>query len=309
MKLFGSVKRFCRKGNTLALIYLAWRTLILFVIGALIGWYATGSKAVSALAGFVLMLGIGELVLSSVGERHVRRKYGCREITDPQQRARLVPLFREVYDKAKQEEPSLPDDIELFWNEDTVPNGFATGRKTICLTAGMIAQPEHLIKATLAHEFGHLAHRDTDLTLLVATSGEGSRLLCKVQQVLYNITIGGMKMLMLALGGLEGLFFFRMMDGLGTAGIKMTLAYRRLCDRIVTIMLMHSSRAQEFAADEFAFRIGYGNALCELLDTVFGQDDPETELFAILARSHPQHSERIACLQALGASYQVKYIA
>lgn len=44
----GSVKRFCRKGNTLALIYLAWRTLILFVIGALIGWYANGSKGAGA---------------------------------------------------------------------------------------------------------------------------------------------------------------------------------------------------------------------------------------------------------------------
>lgn len=34
-----------------------------------------------------------------------------------------------------------------------------------------------------------------------------------------------------------------------------------------------------------------------------------TPAIVYLARSHPQNSERIARLQALGASYQVKYIA
>lgn len=53
-------------------------------------------------------------------------------------------------------------------NTDEDPNAFATGRKTICVTEGMLHMPESQIKATLGHEFGHLAHKDTDLILVVS---------------------------------------------------------------------------------------------------------------------------------------------
>ena len=41
-------------------------------------------------------------------------------------------------------------------NHDEAPNAFATGRKTICVTEGMLSMPVEQIKATLGHEFGHL---------------------------------------------------------------------------------------------------------------------------------------------------------
>ena len=48
---------------------------------------------------------------------------------------------------------------------------------------------------------------------------------------------------------------------------------------------MHSSRSAEYEADEFAFHLGFGDALCALLDRIGGER--ETGLFARLASSHP----------------------
>ena len=52
-------------------------------------------------------------------------------------------------------------------NDDKSANAFATGRKTICITEGLLRMPPEQIKAALAHEFGHIAHKDTDLILFV----------------------------------------------------------------------------------------------------------------------------------------------
>lgn len=66
-----------------------------------------------------------------------------------------------------------------------------------------------------------------------------------------------------------------------------------------TTLVMHSSRSAEYEADEFAFHLGFGDALCALLDRIGGER--ETGLFARLASSHPDKNSRIAHLQQLGA--------
>ena len=80
---------------------------------------------------------------------------------------RLEPLFYEVYQKAKMQEPLISDSVRLYMNEDESENAFATGRRTICVTRGLLNLSDEAIKATLGHEFGHLAHKDTDRCLLV----------------------------------------------------------------------------------------------------------------------------------------------
>ena len=76
--------------------------------------------------------------------------------------SRFEPIFREVYTKAKKANPELPDNIKMFISDSKEPNAFATGRKTICVTKGLLNYTDEQIKGVLAHEFGHLAHKDTD---------------------------------------------------------------------------------------------------------------------------------------------------
>ena len=68
------------------------------------------------------------------------------------------------------------------------------------------------------------------------------------------------------------------------------------------LLVMKSSRANEYEADEFSFRLGYGNELCALLDSFSGTN--ANGLFANLVSSHPDKDDRIARLQELGATYR-----
>ena len=58
----------------------------------------------------------------------------------------IYPLFKEVYYKAKMANPMISDDVRLFICDDTAPNAFATGRKTMCVTRGLLVMSDEEIK-------------------------------------------------------------------------------------------------------------------------------------------------------------------
>ena len=66
-------------------------------------------------------------------------------------------------------------------------------------------------------------------------------------------------------------------------------------------MLAKASRNQEFEADIFAAKLGYGVPLCELFDT-WGNDTPK-DLFEGMFRDHPSSPERIENLQNFGVPF------
>lgn len=190
-------------------------------------------------------------------------------------------------------------------NTDKEPNAFATGRKTICITEGMLHMLENQIKATLAHEFGHLAHKDIDLILVVSVGNLivtafilGIRLVIDFFHLVLNIfacLIGGSEGVIAAIvNAVYHLMVSAIVSGLTWAWTKIGM-----------LLVMKSSRANEYEADEFSFNLGYGNDLCVLLE-LFG-DSSAKRLFANLASSHPDKNDRIAKLQKLGATYRVTY--
>ena len=107
--------------------------------------------------------------LSPLGESILRLQNGCKKITDDQLLARIEPLFYDVYNRALEETPELNRKIKLFVCDEEEPNAFALGRKTVCVTRGLLLLSDSEIKAILAHEFGHLAHKDTDSILVITT--------------------------------------------------------------------------------------------------------------------------------------------
>ena len=65
---------------------------------------------------------------------------------------------------------------------------------------------------------------------------------------------------------------------------------------------MWSMRQNEYVADEFAYKIGYGNELARVLDNQLCQI-PQGGLLKALYSTHPSSYDRIARLQSLGATY------
>ena len=298
-------KRMTRKANAPVIVYLLINILIIAgIIGAFLGdgqmpfWQ-------SLLIGIVLY-GVSLMIaLSPFGEWILRLQTGCKKITREEQRAFIEPIFNEVYRQAKREDASIPDDVQLYINNDKDPNAFATGRKTICVTEGMLEMPVEQIKATFAHEFGHLAHKDTDLILVVSVGNMiislmilGIRIFIELVHLMISIAtifVGGPEGV---LSYISGVIYHALITAI-VAGLMW------LWTQIGILLVMKSSRENEFEADAFASELGYGNELCALLDEI----DVSTErgLFANLASSHPDKNDRIAKLQALGATYRKVY--
>lgn len=299
MYIIDFLKRMTRKSNIPTLIYLVLNVLLigritqmLFCIGREEGmpyWQAL-------LIGIALYLVSLTIALSPIGEWILRLQTGCRKIEREEQKKFIEPIFREVYEKAKELDSSISDNVQLFINEDKDPNAFATGRKTICVTEGLLQMPEDQIKATLGHEFGHLAHKDTDLILVITIGNFFVTTIVTIIKV-FLIIIN----LIAALSRTEAITEFI------TSALTLLFvdAVMWVWTKIGTMLVMKSSRANEYEADEFSFRLGYGDSLCALLDSF--THSGAKGLFATLESSHPDKNDRIAKLQNLGANYRPSY--
>lgn len=266
--------------------------------------FSSGFTSVEGIVlGLVIYIVSLTIALSPIGEWVLRLQNGCRKITIPEYIERLEPIFREVYSKAKELNPELPSDIRMFISDSNDPNAFATGRKTVCVTRGLLNYSDEQIKGVLAHEFGHLAHKDTDSILVVAVGNFIVSAIFVIIRVFANIFMGiGQFMTALmsrSIGGIIASFFI----GIGRVVADfMLVLIMRAWTQLGVWLCMYSSRKNEYEADEYAFNCGYGEDLCQVLES-FGTVKGATGLFAALVSSHPQNYDRINRLRNLGNTY------
>ncbi|MBO5621164.1 MAG: M48 family metalloprotease [Butyrivibrio sp.] len=293
------IKSLAKKHRIPVIIYLALNVVI---ITYCINWVASEGQGFNWVS-IPIALGIYAvsiiIALSPFGEWILRLQMGCKKIKRVDYAERLTPVFKEVYARAKQANPALPDDIELFMNEDKAPNAFATGRRTICLTKGMYehASDEEL-KGVLAHEFSHIANHDTDL-ILVVTVGN---------MIITAIII--MIRLFFRLLSLVGVFsnVFGSRQGnlsiiLAFVGDLVIAALMWIWTKLGQYLVLATGRSEEYLADEFSLKLGYSEGLCRFLDRIDGGSTKG--VFAVLSSSHPATDDRIAKLQQLGCKYRV----
>lgn len=116
-----------RASNALILLYLVlniaffWSIVSGFTLGLRPLWIALAVYAVSIL-----------VALSPIGELWLRWQTGChrKAVKDEEANRLLVPLFNEVYDKARELVPNLPKGICLYVGKGEEANAFATGRQS-----------------------------------------------------------------------------------------------------------------------------------------------------------------------------------
>lgn len=302
MYLIDFFKRTVRKSNIPVFIYLVLNIFVIAVILSIILENGTIPFWKALLIGIVLYFVSLLIALSPIGEWILRLQTGCKKIKNDEQRNFIEPIFREVYDKARAQDPSISDKVKIYMNHDEAPNAFATGRKTICVTEGMLYMPVEQIKATLGHEFGHLAHKNTDLILVVAVGN----LIVSAFILLFRLAIDLVHLLFVFssvfVGGSEGVFGALISTVYHLAMTAVVVGLTWIWTKIGVLLVMKSSRANEYEADEFSFRLGYGNELCALLNSFSGTN--ANGLFANLVSSHPDKDDRIARLQELGATYR-----
>ncbi len=297
MYLVDFFKKLGRASNIPVIIYLVLNIVLITFFVMLWGleWWQ------AMLVGLVIYLISITIALSPIGEWILRFQTGCTEIKDDNIKAYIYPIFYEVYEKARMADPSIPANVKLYMSDDEAPNAFATGRKTVCVTRGMLNMHPDLIRATLGHEFGHLAHKDTDLILVVTVGNMIVNAIIVFINICLKIGHFFMSLISIFIGGEEGAFMAIMNTlSLWLSTILVT-GLTWIWTKLGTLLVMKSSRSNEFEADAFSHSLGYGTELCVLLDTICGAS--AKGLFANLASSHPGKEKRIEKLRQLGVNY------
>ena len=228
------------------------------------------------------------IALTPIGEGIMRMLNHTKKIVLKEDQEYLFPLFEEVYEQAKKENPRLSSNIKLFMNEDPMPNAFACASNTICVTKGAIQTfSREELQGILAHEFGHISNGDTKITMIFCI---GNVLFMIFAFILHLIYIFLYAILRSRMGDS---FLLKIMNGIKNL-------FKRLGNFIVSAIFSLNSRNCEKQADYFAHTIGFGEELKESL-FLLKQIDTSGDL-TIMERiyaTHPDLDTRIARLEQM----------
>lgn len=285
-----------KRSNVCILTYILLNLMLIWTI--LSGFSYNGQSLLGALGFYAISLLIA---LSPLGEFILRLQTGCKKIKRKDHEALIRPLFDEVYEKAKAVTPGLPDGIKLYMSSDNSANAFATGRRTICVTRGLLKLPPEQIKAILGHEFGHIAHRDTYLlqgvvignlmvTVVVTCARLAALVFTTIGEIAACCSVAGA-------GRFAQLLLVTLAKVLVIIGFNVFMWF---WNKLGVLLVMRSSRENEYEADAFSARCGYRLPMIDALEYLAScSGDAPTGLFAMLASSHPDMDSRIARLQEM----------
>ncbi|MDB5733952.1 MAG: heat-shock protein HtpX [Alphaproteobacteria bacterium] len=268
-------------------ILMAAMTGLFLVVGALLG----GSTGV--LIALLFALGTNLFAYWN-SDKVLLSMYGAR----PVDAASAPDMYRLVEQLAAEAKLPMP---KVYVTENPQPNAFATGRNpdhaAVCVTTGLLAQvSQQELAGVLAHELGHVKHRDT-LTMTITA------------------VIAG------AIGMLANMAFFmggdRRNNPLGLVGILLVTMLAPIAAMLVQAAI---SRSREFEADRagaeitgkplwLASALGRIEHAAQGIENHPADANPATaHMFIInplhggiggLFATHPATDERIARLKAM----------
>lgn len=282
-------------------IYFVLNLAIVFFIFAAPGLIASADASQWVGYGFIgvgISMTFTLLSLSPLGEAYVRFKENAKPLARDSQTEWLFRVFDEVHAAARSVSPSVGAKVKLYYKQTDDVNAYAVGHRTIIVTDGILALSDEDLKGVLAHEFGHIANGDSDLTLGINVSN--------TILVIFTALIGFVVTTMSSLFSM----LFESVDAKATcaaiAGVivlALSLVYY-LWVKFGMLLVNASSRNNEYAADAFAVDCGFGAGLYSALS----QLDPSktrSGFFSLLASSHPDTVARLEKIRLrLGASAQ-----
>lgn len=247
--------------------------------------------------------------LSPIGEWILRKKLHCRVIEDEYILERIYPIFQEVYTAAREKSPAISDNVKVFIQQSDDENAFAVGRRSVCITTGLLHCSDNEIKGILGHEFGHLAHKDTDMNLVVNIANWMTNIIFLFAWLVIYVLKFSMKIITFLMSLFsDGLSSLIKLYEIFISAITFLAIYlfQKLWLIIGNLLLLAKSRGAEYKADKFSYELGYGDGLLEffykLPDAIKGNKNPFRRFIAALATvgaTHPRTWKRIEAIQKL----------
>ena len=235
------------------------------------------------------------IALCPIGEVLLRAVEGCRKPATGQEKNYLLPLFEDVYQNAKEINPSLNNGIKIYIMDFMYVNAFAIGRKTIAITKGALETfTRDELKGILAHELGHMTYGHTKALLLSV-----------IGNFFFSVIVWILRLLLSIVEWLSEVF--AVFNFMGIIFRILAFVVRVVCEVFIfifvnlgEIVLSANSRLNEIQADKFAFDIGYGKELISCLYLLQKISiNSKVKLSEKLKASHPHLAYRIGYLEEL----------
>ena len=254
-------------------VYFAW--FLLYVI-----FFSIATFGLILIFYFITIL----LAFSSVAEKIWRKVKGVRPLRLKLEKERLLPIFKEVYEGSITADPDLPKSIKLYIKEDMTINAFAFGKNTLVLTRGSIELlNDDCLKGLIAHEFGHFSNKHTEALLLFMVANLPMSFIIKKLTDAKNYFDNIKRRRSIVMGSLCDLLYYAF-KGIAFIG---------------DLILMKSSRRNEYTADEFSIKSGFGEELTNVLLEIYKVSISKPQSVKEQLRStHPHITLRIERLEA-----------
>jgi len=255
------------KGNS---AYVAWFLFYFFFFGVFTAGIAIPIYIVSVILAF-----------SKAAEKIWRNVTGIRPLRLKSEKARLLPLFKEVYTGVFEADSDLSKGIKLYIKEDMTINAFAFGKSTLVLTRGCLELlSDDCLKGLIAHELGHFSHGDTKAVLLSSVSN------FFMMNAISKLT------------DRKNHYDSENITGIVPAIVKGIYRIFKAIEFIGEVFIKRTSRRNEYLADEFALKSGFGEDLTKVLIEIYSVSISKPQsVMEQLKSTHPDITLRIERLE------------
>ncbi len=234
------------------------------------------------------------LIISPLGAFYQKSCYPVRKLSK-RENDKLLPLLNEVMASYKDKKRAKVKNVNLFIMDDPEWNASAFGRNNIAITSGLFNKlkwRDDALKAVMAHELGHLHHRDLWFWYYVDAAGGALIMLFGLLGVAQRVATG-----------LSDLFLPLIIVSLP---LQITCI---LCSYVLHVLIfpvqilskfeVYLSRRIEYRADNFAADIIGTKGVISFLETI--KTIEKHMAFGFLnmkSRSHPPSEYRIEKLHS-----------
>lgn len=243
-------------------------------------------------AAFAIVCGLAFLFNSPAGQWLLRLLAGARK-TIAREDVKLNPVIDQVQQaiKTKLGLENLPVQVRVV--DSPIPNAFAIGKHTLVVSRALYeTATEEELAGVMAHEFGHLHHGDSNKL--------GIALGVSIVSMVVAWVAGMVAALMQAIGKIFGSGggevggFIALFGLLFSLFASFFLLFVKAGNGMLNLAMLFVGRKQEYKADEFAVKAGFGAGLLSFLDKLKNREFEQPKgLFARLYATHPSTMLRI----------------
>lgn len=297
-------KNITGKGKmTLVLVFIFnWWVLFLMVNGVLTFVYPATSYGtfLMIIGSFLTLSGWAFIINSNVGECALRVISEARPLIF-REKNKLMPMIQDVQQAIQKTMGFASVSVHVLILDSPLPNAFVLGRKTLIISRMLyetISNEE--LKAVIAHEFGHIySGESVKRTLVMGLNGISFVLLWIIHMVVQMI---GHVSERAQPKTSESLFFSLPIKIIVTVIRAVSWFFEgilKMGNKSLHLICLHIGRDQEFKADDFAIKAGFGPGLLSFLEKIKNLDFEQStgRFFDYLYASHPKTIVRIGRLE------------